>query len=129
MAGDYVLVVDDNGDVRRLVTDLLDSMGLPARQAKDGAEALEQVRQEMPRAIVLDLMMPVMDGFTVLTHLKATAGGADIPVILLSAIAEDSPAIRGLPNVKGILRKGNFAVSDLRALITSVLDEADAEAK
>jgi CheY-like chemotaxis protein len=120
----YVLVVDDHPDVRKLVCDVLDVMGIEAREAKDGQEALEKVREARPDLIVLDLMMPVMDGFTTLTRLRAETDGDLIPVILLSAIAEEGNSMMKLPGVKGVLRKGGFTVSELRKMMTSII-EAD----
>ena len=120
----YVLVVDDHPDVRKLVCDVLDVMGLEAREASDGKEALEMVRENRPALIVLDLMMPVMDGFTTLTRLRAESEGELIPVILLSAIAEEGESMMKLPGVKGVLRKGGFTVGELRKMMKDVMEDS-----
>ncbi|MGF1507436.1 MAG: response regulator [Anaerolineae bacterium] len=108
---DYVLVVDDHPDVRKLVIDVLDVMGYAAQEAVNGQEALDVVAENKPNLIVLDLMMPVMDGFTTLTRLHADPTNRGIPVILLSAIAEDADSMKRLPGVKGVLRKGSFTLA------------------
>jgi|DewCreStandDraft_1066081.scaffolds.fasta_scaffold01503_6 CheY-like chemotaxis protein len=84
-----VLVVDDEPDIRRLVSDALRLEGYRVRTAGDGQEALQRVAEERPDLILLDLAMPAMDG-TQFCHLLArapasTAHGGRIPVILLSA--------------------------------------------
>jgi CheY-like chemotaxis protein len=125
-AGEYVLVVDDYPDVRRLVVQLLATMGVEARQAANGKQALDMIGEETPRAIVLDLMMPVMSGFAMLTQLYNRKPGRTIPVILLSGVA-DSSQMKMLPGVVGVLKKGTFSVEDLRALLLRALGEKQVE--
>ncbi len=84
-----VLVVDDEPDIRRLVSDALRLEGYRVRTAGDGQEALQRVAEERPDLILLDLMLPVMDGrqfCRLLTHTPtATVRDGHIPVILVSA--------------------------------------------
>ena len=121
----YVLVVDDNMDVRMLLSDVLTMMELPNKHASDGAQALVAVQEERPSLIVLDLMMPVMDGFTFLTKLSSTLKNEHIPVVLLSAIAEDIDSMKNLPNVRGVLRKGSFSIGELRSMLENILEQPD----
>lgn len=116
----YVLVVDDDPDVRYLVCDVLETLKLPYRTATNGQEGIEQIRAETPSLIVLDLMMPVMDGLTMITRLRREAAHRDIPVILLSAIADSQP-MGNLPGVIGVLRKGNLSLKELAAMISKAL--------
>lgn len=117
---DYVLVVDDDPDVRGLLVDALGMMDLNSRVAVNGAQALEIVEEEPPAAIVLDLMMPVMDGFNTLINLRRKQASAQIPVILLSAVADYDQNVHRLPGVAGVLCKGRFSISELCALMMSV---------
>src|SRR5258706_16304306 len=103
----YVLVVDDHPDVRQLILDVLATMKVPAKEAINGQEALNMLQEHQPSAIVLDIMMPVMNGFTFLTQMYASRPDRDIPVILLSGVADDAQ-MRKLPGVVGVLRKGGF---------------------
>jgi CheY-like chemotaxis protein len=115
----YVLVVDDDPDVRRLVSDVLDVMGIERREAANGQQALDLVREDTPNLIILDL--PVMDGFTTIARLHGNPISRKIPVILLSAIADNEPHMRRLPGVVGVLRKGSFSLRDLSAMVTQIL--------
>lgn len=84
----HVLVVDDEPDLRLLLRINLEVQGHRVSQAGDGAVALTAVAAEAPDVVVLDVMMPVLDGWGVLERLRA--GGADLPVIVVSA--KDDPA-------------------------------------
>jgi len=83
-----VLVVDDDPAVRDLMQRYLDREGFRVVAAANGHEGLRLARQLRPAAITLDVLMPGMDGWDVLTALKADPGTADIPVIMLT-IADD----------------------------------------
>ncbi len=80
-----VLVVDDDPDVRERLRSVLERSGYTVGEASNGEEALSRVMHGPPRAILLDLTMPVMDGFAFLHALRERPGCADIPVIVFSA--------------------------------------------
>ena len=80
-----ILVVDDEPMTRDLLRLMLEPAGFRVTEAVDGAAALEKVHKHVPDAIILDVMMPKMDGITVCRHLRAQAETADVPVIMLSA--------------------------------------------
>lgn len=90
-----ILVVDDQVLLCKLLTVLLKKAGYEVATANNGAEALDYIQQaeQTPDAIILDLMMPVMDGWTFLKHRRADLQCAAIPVIVLSAMV-----IGGLPD-------------------------------
>lgn len=90
-----ILVVDDERHIVRLVEVNLTRAGYEIATAYDGIEALEKVKSEKPDMIVLDVMMPRMDGFEVLKRLQADASTQDIPVIMLTAKAQDADIFRG----------------------------------
>lgn len=114
---EYVLVVDDDPNVTTLVVDALSLFGLNARFATNGLEALEEIEKNPPQAIVLDLMMPGMDGFTTITRLQRKAAIRHIPIIILSGIADASEDIKNLPGVVGVIRKGDFSIARLSLLL------------
>ncbi len=87
-----VLVVDDDMMLRYLAREALELDGLRVQEAADGAAALEQIDQERPAIILLDVHMPVMDGFTLCEKLREQATGAPIPVMMMTA-ATDMAAI------------------------------------
>jgi CheY-like chemotaxis protein len=113
----YVLVVDDQPDVRRLVLDIVEVVGLTGREAANGEQALQLVRQEQPAVIVLDIMMPVMNGLATIARLQADPNHRKIPVILLSALDDSSHQMAKLPSVIGVLHKGRLPVDDLMSLL------------
>lgn len=90
-----ILVVDDERHIVRLVEVNLARAGYDVATAYDGVEALEKVKSEKPDMIVLDVMMPRMDGFEVLKRLQADPETQDIPVIMLTAKAQDADIFRG----------------------------------
>lgn len=93
--GKKILVVDDEKHIVRLVQVNLERAGYEVVTAYDGEEALQKVKQERPDLIVLDVMMPKMDGFEVMKHLKADPETKEIPVIMLTAKAQDADVFRG----------------------------------
>jgi signal transduction histidine kinase/DNA-binding response OmpR family regulator len=79
-----ILVIDDDKDIRSVVTEVLDQSGYEVFTASSGQQGLDLASQILPHLIILDLMMPGMDGWTVLTKLQHKAALADTPVIILS---------------------------------------------
>jgi len=90
-----ILVVDDERHIVRLVEVNLQRAGYDVVTAYDGVEALEKVKAEKPDMIVLDVMMPRKDGFEVLQDLQGNPAMADIPVIMLTAKAQDADVFKG----------------------------------
>ena len=90
-----ILVVDDDPSVRALLRDVLELEGHTVTDAVDGYAALRAVAAEPPDCVVLDVVMPGMDGHEVLGRLRATTGGRELPVVMLTAAADDDTAWRG----------------------------------
>jgi len=90
-----ILVVDDERHIVRLVEVNLQRAGYDVVTAYDGVEALEVFEKEDPDMVVLDVMMPRMDGFEVLKKLQADPNSQDVPVIMLTAKAQDADIFRG----------------------------------
>ena len=108
-----VLVVDDEEDSRHRARQALEKNGWSVVEAADGREALAQVAHSLPRVILLDLNMPVMDGFEFLRELRARPGCGDIPVVVLTALDLTSEDRRRLRGANQILNKGNTNLRDL----------------
>ncbi len=83
-----ILLVDDDPDFVEAVKVIVESGGYKVRTAFDGEEGLKAVEEQRPDLIVLDVMMPVLDGHAVCNKLKSDPETKDIPVILLTAVAE-----------------------------------------
>jgi DNA-binding response OmpR family regulator len=84
-----VLVVDDDHALADLLVIMLSLEGFRAEAAYSGTDALASVAAELPAAVVLDIMMPDMDGFTVLRQFRANGSSAQLPVIMHSARVDD----------------------------------------
>jgi type II secretory ATPase GspE/PulE/Tfp pilus assembly ATPase PilB-like protein/CheY-like chemotaxis protein len=89
-----VLLVDDEEPFRKVVKDLLGREGFQVLEARDGAEALEQVDRHAPDIIVLDLNLPGLDGYGVLSGLRSRPATSDIPVVVLSARGDEENEVR-----------------------------------
>src|SRR3954447_25489801 len=90
-----VLVVDDSPDLRGMLEFTLGDLGFTVRHAKDGFDALEAMAERAPDCVVLDLMMPNMDGFTVLEAMRTRHLAPDAPVVILSSKDDERAMVRG----------------------------------
>jgi CheY-like chemotaxis protein len=117
------LVVDDNADVAKLLTATLIEAGMHVRHAGDGREGLARLAEGTPSVIVLDLMMPVMDGFAFLDHLQLDPVWKSIPVIILTAKELEPGELLKLRKVGAtVLAKGRADTEHvIDAILTSVL--------
>jgi two-component system alkaline phosphatase synthesis response regulator PhoP len=91
-----VLVIDDEAPIRLLCRVNLEAEGMEVLEASDGPTGLEEARKERPDVILLDVMMPALDGWRVAEHLLDDASTQDIPIIFLTARAEFRDRARGL---------------------------------
>lgn len=91
-----VLIADDDALLRGLLQHKLSADGHLVLVAEHGGEVLDLVRDQRPDLVVLDAMMPVMDGFEVLRRLKADPYSASIPVIMLTALRREADVVGGL---------------------------------
>src|ERR1700682_1329535 len=91
-----ILIVDDEPFNVDYLEQELDDRGYQTVSATNGQEALSQVRAENPDLVLLDIMMPLMDGFQVLAHLKADANTRDVPVIVISAMSDMASVVKGV---------------------------------
>ncbi len=90
-----IMVVDDNPDIVTIVKTILEVKGYAVQSAFSGQEVLSLLKEQKPDLIILDVMMPQMDGLEVLTRLKGDAGTASIPVILLTAKVQYEDVLGG----------------------------------
>ncbi len=118
-----ILIADDVADARRLIRRILQSQGeYTFFEAANGRETLELVDQEHPDLLILDLMMPEMDGFTVLDILKNNPETAEIPVIVSTAkelTPDEKNRLQG--QIQALMQKGGFMSDDLFEEVKSLL--------
>jgi DNA-binding response OmpR family regulator len=93
MSGRHILVVDDDPDIRGLLRELLDRRGFVVTEASDGQQALRTFFDERPDLVVLDVTMPVLDGWKTLERIRELS---DVPVVMLTAKATEMEKTRGL---------------------------------
>ena len=89
-----ILVIDDDASIRQLVSDVLEVEGYEVNTAEDGYAGLRAIDANRPHCVVLDVMMPGLDGHAVLQRIRASEGGPDLPVVMLTAAADDAQAWR-----------------------------------
>lgn len=115
-----ILVADDEADVRSLILALLEDEGYRVVVAANGRAAIEVVERRRPDLILMDVMMPMMDGREAARRLRQRPESASIPIVLMSAVAND-----GLqPEVQAFVAKP-FDLDDLLATIDRLLDGSD----
>ncbi len=89
-----VLLVEDEDALRRVVRDLLERDGFIVYEARDGAQALDEIDRAAPDIVVLDLDLPRLDGYGVLSHLRSRPATRDLPVIVLTAKGDEDSEVR-----------------------------------
>lgn len=116
-----VLVVDDNAQNVELVTALLQAEGYEVVSAADGLEALDRVAVCPPDLILLDVMMPKLDGYAVCRRLKQEAATRLIPVVLLTALGAEEARVQGIEAGADDFVTKPFSHTELKARIRSLL--------
>jgi DNA-binding response OmpR family regulator len=119
-----VLVADDDPDILDLVTFRLDRAGYEVVQARDGQEALDTALARTPDLCVLDVMMPRVDGYEVTRRLRATEATRSVPIILLTARAQESDVERGFDSGATDYVKKPFSPQELRARVDALLSRS-----
>jgi threonine synthase len=118
-----VLIVDDTEEARRLIRRILQSQGsYSIVEAKDGMQAIRMADQDPPDLIILDLMMPELDGFATLDRLKANPATAAVPVIVVTAKALTSAEKHRLEGrIHSLMQKGEFMSDELLEEVQALL--------
>ncbi len=117
-----ILVVDDEASIRRILETRLSMIGYDVVTAADGEEALDIFRQAGPDLVVLDVMMPKLDGYGVCQELRKES---DVPIIMLTALGDVADRITGLELGADDYVVKPFSPKELEARIRSVLRRAD----
>lgn len=117
-----ILVVDDDPDILEALSEILESEGFGIRQARNGLEALDLVANLAPNLILLDLMMPVMDGWEFAERMRGRPEWARIPVIVLSADRNIGTKAREL-GALGYLAKP-FELNELLSMVQTSLQHS-----
>ena len=116
-----VLIADDDADILSLVKAVLERSGHEVVAASDGAEALASVRARKPDLVVLDIAMPEVDGLEVLRRLRADPTTSELPVVLLSARAQEADVERGFAIGASAYLKKPFSPRELGERVAELL--------
>jgi two-component system, OmpR family, phosphate regulon response regulator PhoB len=121
MAAPDVLVVEDEPDIRNLIVHHLTRDGFRCRAAASGADALQRVKAATPDLVVLDLMLPGMDGLDVCRRLRGDPKSAGVPIIMLTAKADEVDRVLGLEMGADDYVVKPFSPKELVARVRAVL--------
>jgi CheY-like chemotaxis protein len=86
----YILVVEDDPDILEGITTVLESQPYRVASARDGEQCLCMIRKRVPDLLLLDLLMPKMDGFAVIRELRGSPATLDVPIVVLTTVVEDA---------------------------------------
>jgi two-component system alkaline phosphatase synthesis response regulator PhoP/two-component system response regulator VicR len=117
-----VLVCDDERHIVRLIQVNLERQGYQVITAFDGKEGLEKIRAERPNLVVLDVMMPYMDGFEVLKSLRREPETEALPVIMLTAKAQDKDVFEGYAYGADMYLTKPFNPMELVTFVKRIMD-------
>jgi DNA-binding response OmpR family regulator len=120
-----VLVIDDDADIRGLVTELLERAGLSVEQAEDGRSGLRALHKTPPDLVVLDVSMPDLDGWQTLERIRDLS---EVPVLMLTARGEELERVRGLQAGADDYVVKPFGRQELLARVQALLRRAGREA-
>lgn len=123
-----ILVVDDTADMTEFLEYNLQREGYQTISAGNGRDALNLARARLPDLIILDLMLPDLDGFSVCEILRCQPSTSKIPVLLLTALAGEIPRLHGLESGATDYCSKPIGLADLRARVKQALQTATAEA-
>ena len=116
-----ILIADDDEDILQLVAFRLERSGYTVIKARDGAEAIEAARKQVPDLAVLDVRMPKFDGYEVTRALRADEATKRVPVILLTAKVQDGDVQRGFDAGADDYVRKPFSPQELRSRVQAIL--------
>lgn len=125
MAGEKILMVDDEPDIVGLAKIKLEKEGFKVLSAYNGEEGLRTAAKEAPDLIILDIMMPKMDGWQVQKKLQENPVTKEIPVIILTAVGQFEKQIEGLETEIADYITKPFSPQDLTGKVTKALDKTE----
>ncbi|MBU1292351.1 response regulator [Patescibacteria group bacterium] len=117
-----ILVIEDDKFLRELLVRKLEGTGFNILIAVDGQEALKKVKEELPQLILLDLVLPSLDGYDILKQIKQDPQTSKIPVIILSNLGQEEEVKKGLDlGANDYLIKAHFTPDEIIRKVKAVL--------
>lgn len=121
-----ILIVDDNTDLTSVLRAGFKEAGFAVRTSGNGVDALKKVYSFKPDAIILDLVLPELDGFAVCEHLKKNRATASIPVLVLTGLSSQLSRFAGLESGANEYLTKPFQFEELLAKVNALLEKTDA---
>ena len=118
-----ILAVDDEPSIRRLIEVNLAREGYQMETAENGAQALAKIRASKPDLLVTDVMMPEMDGFELVKNIRMDASLADLPIIMLTAKAQDRDVLEGYQRGADLYLTKPFNPMELKQFVKRLLSD------
>jgi two-component system, OmpR family, alkaline phosphatase synthesis response regulator PhoP len=120
-----ILAVDDEPNIVRLIQVNLERHGYQVETANNGAQALAKIRENRPDLLVSDVMMPEMDGFELLSSIRRDPALSDLPVIMLTAKAQDANVMEGYSRGADMYLTKPFNPAELLQFVKRILTSVD----
>jgi DNA-binding response OmpR family regulator len=121
MPNETILVADDSPTEQKMVTAALQARGYRIITAVDGDDAIDKATREVPRVVVLDVVMPKKNGFQVCRHLKTTAATQNIKVLLLTSKNQDSDKFWGMKQGADAYMTKPFTEAELQSAVAKLV--------
>ena len=122
----FVLVVDDEDMTRQMIVMFLKISGIEAAEAENGVDALEKIAVQKPDAIILDVMMPEMDGITMCKKLRKDPASAAIPVLMLSGRSQLGAELDGMEAGANAYMRKPMDPKEMLVILNELMMQADA---
>lgn len=120
-----ILIIEDDNFLRELIADKLTQQGFQVIEAIDGQEGLDICQEQKPDLIILDLILPTIDGFEVLKIIKQDPQLSSIPVLILSNLGRPNEIKKGLDlGAKDYMVKSNFTLSEILNKVTETISQS-----
>ena len=122
---DYILVAEDDNDVALLITQMLKNQGYRFHWAHNGRDAYEYIKENMPRLIITDIMMPEMDGLELIKAIRGNEDTAHLPIIVVSARTENNDRLAGFNAGAEVYLGKPFIPDELLMMVRKLLEQRE----
>ena len=122
---DYILVAEDDNDVALLITQMLKNQGYRFHWAHNGRDAYEYIKENMPRLIITDIMMPEMDGLELIKAIRGNEDTAHLPIIVVSARTENDDRLAGFDAGAEVYLGKPFIPDELLMMVRKLLEQRE----
>ena len=122
---DYILVAEDDNDVALLITQMLKNQGYRYHWAHNGRDAYEYIKENMPRLIITDIMMPEMDGLELIKAIRGNEDTAHLPIIVVSARTENNDRLAGFDAGAEVYLGKPFIPDELLMMVRKLLEQRE----